>query len=145
MPDIAVTREDVGLDLTNDSTLLLIPGTMTSTVTQGQIVYREALGSYELARANSGTTDGSVTDSHLRVVMTPAVAGATAMLAIPGMIIIPGGTLVLHSAYALSEDVAGAWKLSSGLSSGDQLTVLGVALDTTRLLLVLNSTGEALA
>jgi hypothetical protein len=110
-------------------------GKAAATILQGQILYKNTSGKYDLARANAaGTTvvagvarNGATVDAPVKIQDKGVVTGLSG---------ITSGTI-----YVLSDTVAGGVMPVADLTTGDQLSVVCIGISTTSVMLAIANSG----
>jgi len=116
-------------------------GIAGATITAGQSLYKEAsTGQLKLADADSATAEVRVLEG---IALHGASAGQPIQYQVAGDITI-GGTVVTGTIYALGE-TAGGIIPSADLSSGEYVSIVGVAISASVIRLGIKSYGAALA
>lgn len=136
MADISITAANVlpGSNARTEN------GTFGATVTQGQVVYKDASdGKYKLADNDSAT---AAVRAPVGIALNAGANGQPATIQKSGDITI-GGTLTAGTVYVLSS-TAGGIAPQADLASGDDVVILGVAKSTTVLALDIQISGVTL-
>lgn len=109
-----------------------------TTIAAGQPVYEDATDSSDakLADANASTATASV----VGIAITPGVDGGYGYIATGGSIILVGTTMTVGQSYYVGP-TAGQIIDASELTTGDIVTLLGVAASATQLDLNIKATG----
>lgn len=108
-----------------------------ATVSPGQPLYQDSADDeFKLADANAS----SATANAKGIAITPGVDTGYGLIAKGGSIILVGTTMVVGEQYYVGP-TAGSIIASSELTTGDYVTLLGVAATTTQLNLTIKATG----
>lgn len=135
MADLSVVAADV-LEV---SGVVSVRGTAGVTITAGQVVYLNATsGKYELAQA-----DDSATDAVIGIAAHGAADGQPLEVMTRGTIDL-GVTLTVGEIYVLSSAAAGAIAPEADLTTGDYVSVLGIASTADNLILSIINSGAAI-
>ena len=112
--------------------------TYGATISAGQSVYLDSAdGEYKLAGASA-----SASAECKGIAVTPGVDGGRGVIATGGDIILVGTTAAVGAVYVVSA-TAGGIAPEADLSSGEYVTVLGVASSATQLKIQLQASGVA--
>jgi hypothetical protein len=123
MADLSITAANV----LRGSNARVESGVFGATVTQGQVVYRDAAdGKFKLADCDSGTAAAKIPYG---IALNGGAAGQPADVQISGDITI-GGTLTAGAAYYLSPNPGGIGLIAE-VGVGDDYTLLGLATSTS--------------
>lgn len=133
MANLTQTAANVGLTDDGLATTLLT-GLAGEALTQGQPVYLN--GSYYKCDADAGQPNAVAKG----IVLTPGATGETVVIAPTGTTIDVGATLTVGETYVVSA-TAGAIAPIGDLTTGDYVTILGVAKAAGKLVLDINATG----
>lgn len=108
-----------------------------ATISPGQPLYQDSADDeFKLADANAS----AATANAKGIAITPGVDTGYGLIAKGGSIILVGTTMVVGEQYYVSP-TAGSIIASSELTTGDYVTLLGVAATTTQLNLTIKATG----
>jgi len=136
MADISVTAASVAMHATAPSTAQVTYG---ATITQGQVLYKDATDSnhYKLADADLSAAASTVAG----IALTPGDDGDKGYVATAGPIDV-GGTLTVGVVYALSDTDSGGFIAPvADLATGDYVSILGVASAADQLELKIDNSG----
>lgn len=114
-------------------------GTLGATATAGQVVYRDAAASYKYKLAQA---TGGVTADARGILLNGGAAGQPAEIVRSGLYA-PGGTVIVGMVYVVSPAAAGGIAPVSDLGSGHFVTVLGVGVTSSLILVGLTASGVA--
>lgn len=122
MADLSITAANV----LRGSASRVETGVFGATITQGQVVYKDAAdGKYKLADADSATAAAKVPYG---IALNAGSAGQPGTVQLSGDITI-GGTLVAGSTYYLSPNPGGIGLIAE-VAVGDDYTIIGIATTT---------------
>ena len=134
MADLTVTVASVAVTSSTAGVEVVQVG---EAVTQGEPVYKKASDNkYWLADADASEEAAGAS----RLVLTPASTDGYAIVARPGASVNVGATLTVGERYYAS-DTPGGIKPSADLTTGDYVTLVGVAETTSSLKLYFSATG----
>jgi len=134
MADLSVVAADV-LGVSGNTT---IRGTAGATITAGQLVYLDsATGRYKLAQGDAAAEDAVVG------LAAHGASNGQPLQIITGGVVDLGVTLTVGEIYVLSAAAAGGIAPKGDLSSGEFVSVIGVAQTADNLLLGIINSGVA--
>jgi len=134
MADLSVVAADV-LGVSGNTT---IRGTAGATITAGQLVYlNSSTGRYSLAQGDAAATDAVVG------LAAHGASNGQPLQIITGGVVDLGVTLTVGEIYVLSAAAAGAIAPKGDLSSGEYVSIVGVAQTADNLLLGILNSGVA--
>ena len=137
MADLSVVASSV---LTAGGFPTTVTGTAGATITAGQVVYFDAAaGKYKLAQADSADTDSVV-----GIAAHGASDGQPIQIITGGKVTL-GATLTVGSIYVLSAGTAGGIAPVGDLAASEYVSILGVAQDTSTMLLGILNSGAAVS
>lgn len=125
MADVAITASGV---LQGANAVVNPIATFGATDTQGQVVYMDVNGVWQLAQAT--TLIGAGLPGKVGILLNAGSVGQAATVQTSGQITV-GGTLVFGTTYVISAAVAGHMAPETDLLTGNYITILGVAISTT--------------
>jgi len=128
MADLSITAANV----VASAGATVVNGTSGATITAGQTVYLTA-GQYQLAKANAAGTA-----TLAGIALNGASANQPLQVLVSGSVTI-GATVTAGQTYVLSAAVAGNIAPITDLSTGNYVSLLGVATSTTVIQVVLNN------
>lgn len=132
MADLSITAANVS----GGTGFLMVTGTAGATITAGQAVYLSGT-QWLLARANAAGTATVV-----GIALNNASSGQPINVLYGGIINI-GATTVTGQTYALSAANAGGIAPITDLTTGNIVSILGVATSTSAIQIVINNSGAA--
>lgn len=134
MVDISFTATDV---VASTNTGHIQHGTAGGTIAGGQLIYQAADGDLEAAQADAATTDAI-----LGVALNAAAAGQTvSYIGVNGTQVDFGGGVTLGEAYVLSAAAAGGIAPVADLTTNNYISLLGVGISSTAIMLAIANTG----
>lgn len=132
MADISVTAGNVAAS----TGAVIATGTWGETITAGQAVYLKAAdGRWWKAQANAATTDEVA-----GIALNGGAAGQPGSIQTRGVITI-GATVVVGTVYVLSAAAAGGIAPEADLTTGNYVTIIGVATTAGAITMNLLTTG----
>lgn len=136
--EISITAANVQPSGGGLNTSTVTPIVFGATVTEMMPLYLAADGNYEL-----GNCGAAATSQIAGVSLSAGGDGDSGLMAKTGAVVVSGATLTAGETYFLS-DTNGKITPASNLSSGDYLTMIGIALTTSLMLIYIVNTGEQL-
>lgn len=137
MADLTQTAANVGLTDDANSTTSIAAVVAGEAITQGMPVYVSGSSYFQ-----TDADVSSVTAVAAGIALTPAAIGETFVLAQNGTAVDVGATLTVGATYVVSA-TKGKIAPIADLTSGDYVTILGVAAAADTLVLDINVTGVA--
>jgi hypothetical protein len=135
MPALSPTPENVGINSASADVLIVQAG---EAITQGQPVYQSSVDE-KYYRCDSNASEEAA--QCVGIATSPAAADGDYVTICRSGIINLGATLTQAEAYAVGA-TAGSVVPTSDLTTGDYITLLGVAISTSELLLDISITGQ---
>lgn len=135
MSDVSITVANVQ----SGAGAIIEDGVAGAAIAQGQVVYRDADGSYKLADCNGAS---ATIRTPRGIALNAASANQPVRIQTKGEITI-GGTLSAGAAYYLS-GTPGGIRPAADNTTGDYPSLIGIAKSTTNLLLSIAASGVAL-
>ncbi|RMG90115.1 MAG: hypothetical protein D6706_20155 [Chloroflexi bacterium] len=136
MADLVITAANV----LASSSASVASGIAGATITAGQPLYKDSADAYALKPAQA---DAATTDEVVGVALHGAADGQPIQYVVSDSALNLGATLVAGQVYVLSAASAGGVAPISDLTSGNYVSVLGVATTTSTLKLHVINSGVA--
>lgn len=135
MADVSITVANV--ELVSGTPFSGIAG---ASITAGDAVYIDGTDSNKIKLADP--TDAA-TDAAVGIAVSNATTGSTVLYAKSGAVVDIGGTVAVGGVYVCSGASAGGIAPEADLTSGDYVTILGVAITATNIKLNVFVSGVA--